>query len=160
MIEIRRIFILCLGVSSLLFALFATYSFAGDFLALITPEEAAQPDAPMIRARGVKMTRIEGDGPQIKIHSPNLEEPLRIPFVMDITFEASSDKAIDFDTLSIKYIKLISLDLTGKIKPYLNNNRLMVKDVKVPQGKHRLQLFIAYTSGEKTMMEIVLNTEN
>jgi hypothetical protein len=35
----------------------------------------------------------------------------------------------------------------------------MVKDVKVPQGKHRLQLFIAYTSGEKTMIEIVLNVD-
>jgi len=34
-----------------------------------------------------------------------------------------------------------------------------VKDVKVPQGKHRLQLFIAYTSGEKITMEIVLMVE-
>jgi len=159
MIKIGRRLILFWGVLFLLFALFATYSFAGDFLTLITPEEAAQPDAPMIRTRGIKMTKIEGDGPQIKIHSPNLEEPLRIPFALDIAFEASTDKIIDFDTLSIKYLKLISLDLTGKIKPYLDNNRLMVKDVKVPQGKHRLQLFIAYTSGEKTMMEIVLNTE-
>jgi hypothetical protein len=142
-----------------LFLLFATCPFAGDFLTLITREEAAQPDAPMIRTRGIKMAKTEGDGPQIKINSPNLEEPLRIPFLLDIAFEASADKIIDFDTLSIKYLKLISIDLTGKIKPYLNNNRLMVKEVKVPQGKHRLQLFIAYTSGEKTMMEIVLNTE-
>jgi hypothetical protein len=159
MTQIRKKLILFFGISLFALALLATDSFAGDFLALITPEEAAQPDAPMIRTRGIKMTKTEGDGPQIKIHSPNLEEPLRIPFLMDIAFEASSDKTIDFDTLSIKYIKLISIDLTGKIKPYLNNNRLMVKDVKVPQGKHRLQLFIAYTSGEKTMMEIVLNTE-
>jgi hypothetical protein len=140
----------------LLFLLFANYSFAGDFLTLITPEEAAQPDAPI--PRGIK-TRTEGNGPQIKVYSPNLDEPLRVPFIMDISFEASSDKIIDFDTLSVKYLKLIPIDLTGKIKPYLNNNRLTVKDVKVPQGKHRLQLFIAYTSGEKTMMEIVLNVE-
>jgi len=159
MIRIRKRLTLLWGVLFLLFALFATYSFAGDLLTLITPEEAAQPDAPMIRTRGIKMAKTEGDGPQIKIHSPNLEEPLQIPFLLDIAFEASTDKIIDFDTLSIKYLKLISIDLTGKIKPYLDNNRLMVKDVKVPQGKHRLQLFIAYTSGEKTMMEIVLNTE-
>jgi hypothetical protein len=159
MIKTRKKLILFFGVVFLLLALFTPYSFAGGFLTLITPEEAAQPDAPMIRTRGIKMTRIEGDGPQIKIYSPNLEEPLRIPFVMDIAFEASSDKVIDFDTLSIKYIKLIPIDLTRKIKPYLDNNRLMVKDVKVPQGKHRLQLFIAYASGEKTMMEIVLNVE-
>jgi hypothetical protein len=159
MIKIRRRLILCLGVSSLLSTLFSTGSFAGDFLALITPEEAAQPDAPMIKTRGIKMTKTEGDGPKIKINSPNLEEPLLIPFLLDIAFEASTDKIIDFDTLNVKYLKLISIDLTGKIKPHLSNNRLIVKEVKVPQGKHRLQVFIAYTSGEKTTMEIVLNTE-
>ena len=159
MIAIRKRLTSFLGGTFLLFALFAPYSFAEDFLTLITPEEAAQPDAPMIRTRGIKMTRTEGDGPQIKINSPNLEEPLQTPFLVDIVFEAPSDKIIDYDSLSVKYLKIIHIDLTGRIKPYLSNNRLMVKDVKVPQGKHRLQLFIAYTSGEKTMMEIVLNVE-
>ncbi len=105
------------------------------------------------------MTSVEANGPQIKIHSPNLEEPLRIPFLLDIGFEASPDKIIDFDTLSVKYLKLISIDLTGRIKRYVDNNRLIVKNVKVPQGKHRLQFFIAYTSGERTTMEMLLNVE-
>lgn len=141
------------------FLLFVIYPFTGNCFTLITPEEAEQPDAPMIRTRGIKMTRVEGDGPQIKMHSPNLEEPLSIPFVVDIAFEASPEKTIGFDSLSVKYLKLIAIDLTSRIRPYLNNNRLMVKDVKVPQGRHRLQLFIAYTSGERTMMEIFLNVE-
>jgi hypothetical protein len=156
MSEISKRLILFGGI---LFLLFAIYPFAGHCFTLITPEEGAQPDAPMIRTRGIKMTRMEGDGPQIKIHSPNLEEPLSIPFLVDIAFEASPNKIIDFESLSIRYLKLIAIDLTGRIKPYLSNNRLMVKDVKVPQGKHRLQLLIAYTSGEETMMEIVLNVE-
>lgn len=154
MMRIRRVHKFLFYIS---FILFITYPSTGYCFTLITPEEAATPDAPT--PRGIKFTRMEGNGPQIKIHSPNLEEPLRIPFLMDIAFEASPDKTIDVDTLSIKYLKLISVDLTGRIKPFLNNNRLIVKDVKVPQGKHRLRLFIAYTSGEKTMMEIVLNIE-
>jgi hypothetical protein len=133
------------------------YPFAGHCLTLITMEEAAQPDAPI--PRGIKLTRIEGNGPQIKIYSPNLEGRLRVPFILDIAFEASSDKTIDFESLTIRYVKLIPIDLTEKMKPYLNNSRLTVRDVKVPQGKHRLQCSIAYTSGEKTMMEIVLNVE-
>ena len=145
---------LFLGVFPLLFAL---YPHGGQCLNLITPDEAAQPDAPI--PRGIKLTTIEGNGPQIKIYSPNLEEPLRVPFMMDIAFEASSDKTIDPTSLAIKYLKLIPIDLTGRMKPYLNGNRLVVKDLKVPQGKHRLQLSIAYTSGEKTMMEFVLNVE-
>jgi hypothetical protein len=153
MIKIRKGFTLCFW--GLLF-LFIIHPGTGDCLTLITSEEAAQPDAPT--PRGIK-TKTEGNGPQIKIYSPNLDEPLRVPFIMDISFEASSDKTIDFDSLKIRYLKLVPIDLTGKIKPYLNNNRLTVKNVKVPQGKHRLQLFIAYTSGEKTTMEIVLNVD-
>ncbi len=153
MIKIRKGLKLCFWVS---FFLFVIQPGAGDCLTLITPEEAAQPDAPT--PRGIK-TRTEGNGPQIKIYSPSPDEPLRIPFIMDIAFEGLPDKIIDFDSLRIKYLKLVPIDLTGKIKPYLNNNRLMVKDVKVPKGKHRLQLSIAYASGEKTMMEIVLNVD-
>jgi len=154
MMKTRTRLILFLGVFPLLFAL---YPHMGHGLTLITPEEAAQPDAPI--PRGIKLTTIQENGPQIKIYSPKLDEPLRIPFIMDIAFEASSDKTIDPTTLSIKYLKLIAIDLTGRMKPYLNGNRLVVKEVKVPQGKHRLQFSIAYASGEKTMMEIVLNVE-
>jgi len=146
--------ILLFGVFPLLFAL---DPHAGHALTLITAEEAAQPDAPI--PRGIKLTTIQENGPQIKIYSPNLEEPLRIPFLMDIVFEAACDKTIDSNSLSIKYLKLIPIDLTGRMKPYLNDNRLVIKDLKVPQGKHRLQFSIAYTSGEKTMMEIVLSVE-
>jgi len=154
MLKIRTRLILFFGVFALLFTL---HPHAGDCLVLITPEEAAQPDAPI--SRGIKLTTIQEKGPQIKIHSPNLDEPLRIPFLMDIAFEAASDKTVDPASLSIKYLKLIPIDLTGRMKPYLNDNRLVIKDLKVPQGKHRLQFSIAYTSGEKTMMEIVLNVE-
>jgi len=137
--------------------LFVLYPHTGHGLTLITPEEAAQPDAPV--PRGVKLRTIQENGPQIKIFSPNPAEPIRVPFILDIAFEAFSDKTVDLDSLSIKYLKLIAIDLTGRMKPYLNGNRLVVKEVKVPQGKHRLQFSIAYASGEKTMMEIVLNVE-
>jgi len=146
--------ILFFGVIPLLVAV---YPHTGHCLTLITAEEAAQPDAPV--PRGIKMTTVQENGPQIKIYSPNPDEPIRIPFLMDIAFEASSNKAIDPTSLSIKYLKLISIDLTDRIKPYLNDNRLTVKDLKVPQGKHHLQFSIAYTSGEKTTMDIVLNVE-
>ena len=140
-----------------LFLLFGIYPFAGHCLTLITPEEAAQPDAPTMR--GIELSRMEDKGPQIKISSPQLDEPLRTPFVIDITFEASPDKIIDYDSLRVKYVKLIHIDLTDRLKPHLDNNRLIVRDVKVPYGKHCLQVFVAYTSGEKTMMKIVLDVE-
>jgi hypothetical protein len=143
----------------LIFDLFFVHPCRGDSFFLITPEEASQPDAPMMRTRGIKLTKTEGHGPLIKIYSPNLNEPLHPPFILDIAFESSSDKIINVDTLSIQLLKLIPLDLTGRVKPYLNNNRVTIKEVKVPPGRHSLQLAIAYTSGEETIMKMVLNVE-
>lgn len=139
------------------FLLILIYPDAGHSLTLITPEEAAQPEVPLLR--GMECSRLEGNGPQIKITSPKLDEPLLTPFVVDIAFEASSNKIIDYDSLTIRYLKIIPIDLTSRVKPYLNNNRLMLKGVKVPQGRHCLQLLIGYASGEKTLMEIVLKVE-
>jgi hypothetical protein len=136
------------------FLLFVFYPHAGDGFTLITPEEAAQPE---ILLRGMECSRFEGKGPQIKVTLPRLGEPLLTPFVVDITFEASSNKVIDYDSLRIRYLKFIPIDLTNRVNPFLNNDRLMVKDVKVPQGRHCLQLSIGYASGKKTLMEIFLN---
>ena len=127
----------------------------GQSLDLITREEARQPAVPLLR--GMECTRSEGEGPQVKIVSPRLDGPLHMPLAIDIVFEAASNKIIDYDSLRLKYLKLISIDLTDRVKPYLKNNRLMVRDVKVPQGRHCLQLSIGYTSGEETLMEIFLN---
>jgi hypothetical protein len=143
----------------LLSAFFLSYPHSSLGFALITPEEAVQSDGPVITSRGIDELRIGGNGPEINILSPKPNEVLRTPLALDIAFEASSDKTIDYESLSVKYLKLIAIDLTDRLKPYLRNNRLTVHDVSVPLGRHRFQLSIAYQSGEKTTMEIALSVE-
>lgn len=126
-------------------------------LTLITPEEAAQPDAPL--PKRIELIQKEGNGPQIRIASPPLEKPLRSPFSIDILFEALSGKIIDYNSLRVRYLKLVPIDLTPRIKCYLNENRLFIKNIKIPKGIHRLQFSIAYISGENTTMEIILTIE-
>jgi hypothetical protein len=104
----------------------------------------------------VKCSRLEEGGPQIKISSPKLNEPLFTPIVVDVSFEAPPEKIIDYSSLRLRYLKFIPIDLTDRVKGYLSNNRLLLKDVNVPQGQHCLQLLIAYTTGEETFMEIFL----
>lgn len=142
-----RLFFLTLFFLSLLFPS------SGHGFTLITLEEALQPEAPFLK----ECSSLEENGPHITINAPRLDLPLLTPFVVDIAFEASQNKIIDYDSLKLRYLKFIPIDLTDRVKPYLNNNRLMLKDVKVPQGRHCLQLMISYTSGEKTLMEILLN---
>jgi len=136
-----------------LFLLPLFFPLSGHSFTLITLEEALQPEVPFLR----ECSSLEENGPQIKINAPKLDVPLLTPFVVDIAFEASWNKIIDYDSLRVRYLKFIPIDLTDRVKPYLSNNRLMLKDVKVPQGRHCLQLQIGYKSGEKTLMEILLN---
>ena len=151
MVNVRTQFrILFLALSLLAFF----FPVAGYGFTLITPQEAAQPEPPSLL--GVKCSRLEGDGPQIKISSPKLNEPVFSPFVVDVSFEAPPDKIIDYGSLRLRYLKFIPIDLTDRIRGYLNNNRLVLKDVNVPQGQHCLQLLIAYTTGEETLREIFL----
>ena len=137
-----------------LFLLFFFSPMNGYGVTLITPQEAAQPEPPSLF--GLKCSRLEGGGPQIKISSPKLDQPLFTPFVIDVSFEAPPDKIIDYGSLRLRYLKFIPIDLTDRIRGYLNKNRLVLKDVNVPQGQHCLQLLIAYTTGEETLMEIFL----
>ena len=126
---------------------------SGHSFTLITLEEALQPEVPFLK----ECSSLEENGPHIKINAPKLDVPLLTPFVVDIAFEASWNKIIDYDSLRVRYLKFIPIDLTNRVKPYLSNNRLTLKDVKVPQGRHCLQVLIGYKSGEKTLMEILLN---
>ena len=131
----------------------------GYCLTLITPEEAAKPDAPLVTKRGFVISQQEVLGPKINIFTPKADEKIRNPFFIEIRFEKLPDKVIDFQTLKLKYIKFIPIDLTKRVLPFLQENRLTVKDVDVPQGKHKLRLSIAYATGETSEMEIVLNVE-
>ena len=136
-----------------LFLLFLLFPLSGHGFTLITTEEALQPEVPFLK----ECSSLEENGPHIKINAPRLDVPLLTPFIVDIAFEASRNKIIDYDSLRVRYLKFIPIDLTDRVKPYLDNNRLMLKDVKVPQGRHCLQVLIGYKSGEKTLMEILLN---
>jgi hypothetical protein len=146
----NRFRILFLGLFlSLVFSPLTGYGFT-----LITLQEATQPEPSSLF--GVKCSRLEEGGPQIKISSPKPDEPLIAPFVVDVSFEAPPGKTIDYGSLRLRYLKLIPIDLTDRVKGYLTQNRLLLKDVNVPQGQHCLQLLIAYTTGEETLMEIFL----
>jgi len=136
-----------------LFFLSFFFPLNGHSFTLITLEEALQPEVPFLK----ECSSLEENGPHIKINAPKLDLPLLTPFVVDIAFETSRNKIIDYDSLRVKYLKFIPIDLTDRVKPYLNDNRLVLKDVKVPQGHHCLQVQIGYKSGEKTLMEILLN---
>lgn len=140
-----------------LLALFFGSSRPCSAITLITPEEAARPDSPAIHSRGINSLQTKGNGPAIKVLAPRTDQVIHTPLSLDVAFEAPPNKTIDYDTLRVDYLKLVSINITDRLKPYLKNNRLTLNDVDIPSGTHRLRMSIAYASGEKTIMDIVLS---
>ncbi len=127
--------------------------------ALITPEEAALPDKPPSALKGIDNFQTKGNGPTIRVLAPKASDTLRTPLSLDVAFEALPDRTIDYSTLDVEYVKLISINLTRRLRPYLQGNRLIVNDLDVPAGRHRFLVSIAYTSGEKTTVDVVLSVD-
>jgi hypothetical protein len=122
---------------------------APDTLQLVTEEEAAA--APEFRTRGAGPV-LPKNGPVIKILQPTVTGgDLATPFPLEIEFEARvGGPPAKMDTLKVTYLKLIELDITDRVRPHLKDNRLMVKDCHIPQGRHRVRISIADGDGNMT----------
>jgi hypothetical protein len=119
---------------------------------LVTPEEAAQPDAPAVTPPPIRLrgkTAPPSLGPKVEMVSPPDGKPAPPPIELLITF-APNQAPIDLASLKVKLVKLIKIDITDRLKPYLNDQGIHVKDAKMPSGKFRVQLTIADVKGNVT----------
>lgn len=62
--------------------------------------------------------------------------------------------AIDLTSLKVTLLKFISIDLTDRLKPYVNLQGITVKDAKVPTGTYRVRISLSDTQGKTTAKEI------
>jgi hypothetical protein len=56
------------------------------------------------------------------------------------------------DTLKLTVLKIFEIDITDRVKPYVleKETKLLVKEAKIPVGRHRLKLLIADAEGRLT----------
>ena len=122
---------------------------APDELQLVTEQEAAA--APEFRTRGPAPV-LPKNGPVIKIMQPTAGGgDVTTPFPLEIEFESRpGGLPAKMETLKVSYLKLIELDITDRVRPYLRENRLLVKDCNIPQGRHRVKISIADRDGNVT----------
>lgn len=112
---------------------------------LITEGEAALAPAPVSRAP------LPDDGPIIKIVTPQQGAEVTSPFAVEIQFEPRPGGAPPkMDTLRLTALKVFEIDITDRVKPYVGESRLFVKEAKIPTGRHRLKLTIADAAGNLT----------
>ena len=121
---------------------------AADTLQLVTDQEAAA--APEFRTRGPGPA-LPKDGPVIKILQPAATGEVATPFPLEIEFEPrAGGSPARMETLKVTYLKLIELDITERVRPYITANRVMVKECNIPQGRHRVRISVADRDGKVT----------
>jgi hypothetical protein len=128
---------------------------------LITPEEAAQPAAPegMIPPPSGKPFDIGRDapdtGPIIDLVKP--EEGSSRPAPMEVLVRFTPRSApVDLSTLAVSVVKLISIDITDRVRPYTSTEGINIPDAKLPSGKHTVRISVGDAEGGTSRKQLTI----
>ena len=119
---------------------------------LITEEEAALPsDNSQVRA-GVER------GPTVVAIYPSVKSgQIKSPFTLQLKFTSHGGAAIDLDSVIVTYMKVPAIDLTARVKPFVQSTGVNIPDVEVPPGSHRILISIKDGDGRSGWADIKFN---
>jgi hypothetical protein len=109
---------------------------------LITSDEAKLPPpkgAFAVDRRGV--TR----GPKISLVSDT--EPVHSPMHLQFKFESFGGAKIDEDSVKVTYLRTPNVDLTSRIKPFVQITGIDVPDAELPAGDHMVRVDVKDSDG-------------
>ena len=118
---------------------------------LITQDEANLPPpkgAVAVDRRGV--TR----GPKIILVGDT--EPLHSPVHLQLKFESFGGARIDEDSVKVTYLRTPNVDLTPRIKPFVQLTGIDVPDAELPVGDHMVRVDVKDSDGRSGSASFVL----
>ena len=102
-------------------------------------------DAPTLKGPSDEVS----DGPRINILSPEEGKTYNGPVDIEMLFEqVPGGPGVKPDTLRVVYVKLWDIDITERIKPYVQTNRLYVERAQFPPGRHLFRVSIGDQAGK------------
>ncbi len=119
--------------------------------ALITPEEAALPvmkGAVPNSGRGI--TR----GPKITVLEDTSAKPAPIHF--QVKFQPLGGSTIDLDGLKVIYLKQPNVDLTPRVKPFVQPTGIDMPDALLPPGDHLVRIDVKDSEGRVSTTSFLL----
>jgi hypothetical protein len=106
-------------------------------IVLITAEEgqlAAAPQGDLTFRAGVSR------GPSITVLSPKPGDTnLQSPFRLQLKFEGRGGVQVDPESLKLIYAKSPAVDLTARVKPYIQPAGVDLPEASVPPGNHTIR---------------------
>jgi hypothetical protein len=123
-------------------------------LVLITTDEAKLPPpkgAVAVSSRGV--TR----GPKIELVSQ--AAAIRSPANIQLKFQTFGGAKVDLNAVQATYLRTPNVDLTPRIKPFVNEAGIDLQSVELPPGDHMLRIDIKDSDGRVATTSFVLKVE-
>ena len=123
-------------------------------LILITSDEAKLPPpkgAIAVSSRGV--TR----GPKIELVSDN--GAVRSPVHIQLKFQTFGGAKVDPEAVQATYLRTPNVDLTPRIKPFVNATGIDVPAAELPPGDHMVRIDIKDSDGRVASTSFTLKVE-
>ncbi|MFL6817192.1 MAG: hypothetical protein ACJ8EF_04545 [Bradyrhizobium sp.] len=118
---------------------------------LITAEEAKLPGPTQMTANRA-ITR----GPRIDVsHFDNgqVHSPLRFK----LTFRAFGGATIDVDSLAVTYLRASNIDLTERVRPFVQRTGIDIPEAEVPPGQHAIRVELRDSDGRPAAVNLMLS---
>ena len=89
------------------------------------------------------LSSVNSNGPVIELMQPNIAEQVTTPIDIVINFLPGASQAQpNMKSLIIALKGIITIDITKRLKPFINGTTLNVQDAKIPKGKHQILVMI------------------
>ena len=118
---------------------------------LITEEEAKLPPP---RAAVATDRRGITRGPKVELVDDN--EPVHSPMHLQLKFESYGGAKIDPNSVKVTYMRTPNVDLTGRVKPFVQPTGIDIPDVLIPVGDHMVRVEIRDSDGRFGSTSFVL----
>jgi hypothetical protein len=140
---------LLIGVAAV--AMSASIPACAGHVLLITDEEAKLPPP-----RGAIATDRRGitRGPKVELIDD--KEPVHSPMHLQLKFESYGGARINPDSVKVTYMRTPNVDLTGRVKPFVQPAGIDIPDVDLPVGDHMVRVDIKDSDGRIGTTSFVL----
>ncbi len=82
-------------------------------------------------------------GPIIKIEKPDPDQFYDDLIDILIRFDKNPvGEPVDMESLRIIYLKMLGIDITDRVRPYVKETRVDANGVKFPEGEHEFEIRI------------------
>ena len=118
--------------------------------ALITAEEAA---LPAMKGAVPNSNRVITRGPKITVTEENgVKSPIRF----QVKFHALGGSTIDPNGVKVTYLKQPNVDLTPRVKPFVQPTGIDMPDAQLPPGDHLVRIDVKDSEGRVATTSFLL----